>query len=65
VTLKLVNRGHAAHNLSIAGTGIVSPVILGGEEVTMEVNLPAGDYAIACDVPGHRFAGMTGVLHVE
>jgi uncharacterized cupredoxin-like copper-binding protein len=63
--LRLVNTGHASHNLSIAGAGIVSPVVLGGEETTVVVNLPADDYAIACDVPGHRIAGMTGVLHAE
>lgn len=65
MTLRLINEGSATHNLAIAGAGIVSPMLAGGEETTIVVNLPAGDYAIACDVPGHRIAGMTGVLHAE
>ena len=62
VTLRLVNEGAASHNLTIDGAGIVSPVIAGGEEIKIVVNLPAGNYSIGCDVPGHRIAGMTGVL---
>jgi len=46
------------------GPGLSSPVIAGGEDAELVVNLPPGDYAIGCDVPGHRLAGMTGVLHV-
>lgn len=65
VTLRLVNVGAASHNLTIDGAGIVSPVLAGGEETTIVVNLPAGDYSIGCDVPGHRLAGMTGTLHAK
>jgi len=64
VTLKLVNEGMATHGLTIDGTTLVSPMIPGGESHEMTVNLPPGTYVIGCDVPGHRFAGMTGVLHV-
>jgi plastocyanin len=64
VTLRLVNVGAASHNLTIDGAGIVSPVLAGGEETTIVVNLPAGVYSIGCDVPGHRLAGMRGMLHV-
>lgn len=62
VTLRLVNEGVATHNLTIDGVGMASPMIPGGEEATMVVNLPAGTYAVGCDVPGHRLAGMTGTL---
>jgi len=64
VTLHLQNEGNATHNMTITGTGISSPMIPGGESADVVVNLPPGDYAIGCDVPGHRMAGMTGVLHV-
>jgi uncharacterized cupredoxin-like copper-binding protein len=64
VTLKLVNEGKATHSLSIDGTSFVSPMIPGGGTHEMTVNLPPGTYVIGCDVPGHRFAGMTGVLTV-
>jgi uncharacterized cupredoxin-like copper-binding protein len=39
-------------------------MVVAGETVELTVNLPPGDYAIGCDVPGHRLGGMTGVLHV-
>ncbi|HYH10921.1 MAG TPA: cupredoxin domain-containing protein [Thermomicrobiales bacterium] len=64
VTLRLVNEGEATHNLTIDGAGIVSDMVEGGEAIELVVNLPPGTYSIGCDVPGHRIAGMTGVLHV-
>jgi uncharacterized cupredoxin-like copper-binding protein len=64
VTLKLVNQGKATHSLTIDGTSFASPMIPGGESAELKVKLPPGTYAIGCDVPGHRLAGMTGVLHV-
>lgn len=65
MTLKLVNEGKATHSLTIDGTGIASPMIVGGESDELIVNLPPGTYVIGCDVPGHRLAGMTGTLTVE
>lgn len=64
VTLKLVNEGKATHSLTIDGTTFASPMIEGGKSFDLTVKLPPGDYTIGCDVPGHRLAGMTGVLHV-
>jgi uncharacterized cupredoxin-like copper-binding protein len=64
VTLKLVNEGKATHSLTVDGAGVASPNVAGGETYELTVNLPPGDYRIGCDVPGHRLAGMTGVLHV-
>lgn len=65
VTLRLVNNGVAAHDFSIHALGIGSEMVAAGEEVTLSVNVPAGDYAFGCNVPGHSIAGMTGVLHAE
>lgn len=64
VTIRLVNDGFATHDISISGVNLRSEKIKGGETFEMTVNLPAGDYAFGCDVPGHRLAGMTGTLHV-
>lgn len=64
VTLHIVNEGVAAHNLSLNVAGITTPFLEEGEDYELVLNLPAGDYAIVCDVPGHRIAGMTGILHV-
>lgn len=64
VTLRLVNNGVASHDFSISALGINSGMVAAGEEVTLSVNVPAGDYAFGCDVPGHRLAGMNGVLRV-
>lgn len=65
MTLKLVNEGKATHSLTIDGTSFASPMIAGGDSYELTVNLPPGTYVIGCDVPGHRLAGMTGVLTVE
>ena len=29
------------------------------------INLPAGEYAFDCNVPGHKAAGMVGTLTVK
>jgi len=64
VTLRLVNNGGAAHNVTIDELGVTGEMLAAGEESTVEVNLSEGDYGYGCDVPGHRIAGMTGVIHV-
>jgi uncharacterized cupredoxin-like copper-binding protein len=64
VTIHLVNNGVASHDFSVSALGINSQKIPAGETVELTVNVPAGDYAFGCNVPGHRFAGMTGMLHV-
>lgn len=63
VTIHLVNNGLATHNLTIDVPGIRGAMLAGGEETDVTVNLPEGDYGFGCDVPGHRLAGMTGVIH--
>jgi uncharacterized cupredoxin-like copper-binding protein len=35
-----------------------------GETQSVVINAPAGDYEYYCNIPGHKEAGMVGVLHV-
>ena len=66
VTIKMENTGAALHNFAIDSLDIdvdVNP----GE--TVDVVIPAGTapgtYDFYCNVPGHKEAGMVGVLVVE
>ena len=51
----------APHNFEITAEGI-SVDIAPGEVKTITVNLPAGEYDIICNVPGHKEAGMVGKI---
>ncbi len=64
VTLRVVNNGSAAHNLALSTVGIATPVLEAGEAYDLVLTLPAGDYPMVCEVPGHGIAGMEGILHV-
>lgn len=60
------NKGSASHNLIINGLGVGTKTIGSGKTDTIEFTAPAsGTYAFFCSVPGHRPAGMEGVLKVE
>ncbi len=59
----LPNEGAAAHNFSIPDQDI-SVDVAPGETKDVVVNLPAGEYAFDCNVPGHKEAGMIGTLKV-
>jgi uncharacterized cupredoxin-like copper-binding protein len=68
-TLFLVNDGSMAHDLVVTDSGgavkAKSSLVQPGSSATLSLgNLPAGDYRILCDVPGHKDAGMTGTLTV-
>ena len=64
VTLVLPNVGAAPHNFSIDELGI-SVDFAGGETGEVQINAPAGEYEFYCNVPGHREAGMVGILIVS
>ena len=64
VTINAVNKGALPHTFTIpdvADTGEVAS----GESKTITVNLPPGEYAFDCAVPGHKEAGMVGKLIVK
>jgi uncharacterized cupredoxin-like copper-binding protein len=64
VEVVLRNDGTVLHDLRIED----QPFILeapAGQTATSQITLEAGRYQIFCSIPGHREAGMTGVLEVR
>ena len=59
--LILPNQGAIAHNFSVDALGVSVDLPVGATEELVLV-APAGIYEFYCDVPGHREAGMVGVL---
>jgi uncharacterized cupredoxin-like copper-binding protein len=64
VTVRLPNRGVIVHDFNLDPLNIRSGLIQPGDETTVTINAPAGDYEYYCSVPGHRAAGMVGTMHV-
>lgn len=54
----------APHNFAIDALGIDVDVAA-GEKVEVVIDAPAGEYDFYCNVPGHKEAGMVGVLTVK
>ena len=63
VTISLPNEGMAPHNFAIDALDI-SVDLAPGETKSVEINAEPGEYEFYCNVPGHREAGMVGVLTV-
>ncbi len=59
--LELTFGGDAGHTLVFEGTEVFPKF---AEVGTAAYEIPAGDYVIYCDVPGHRAAGMEAALAV-
>jgi plastocyanin/mono/diheme cytochrome c family protein len=64
VTIHAVNSGALPHTLTIPDVGDTGEVPAGASH-DLQVNLPAGEYAFHCAIPGHEAAGMVGKLIVE
>lgn len=66
VKIVFKNDGASSHNLMIEGLGAGTELIAGGKKAVLEFT-PAskGNYKFYCSVPGHREAGMEGVLRIE
>lgn len=64
VTLTIANVGTGEHTFTIDELD-VNIAIPPGESETFTISVPAGDYVFYCQQPGHRAAGMEGVLHAE
>jgi len=66
VVITLVNTGVIEHDIIVEELDDQLLVFANaGESVTESVNLPAGTYTFYCGIPGHRSAGMEGILTVE
>src|SRR5436190_13176842 len=64
-SLMVMNDGTATHNLTVEGTDLKTPDIApGGEETLALGDLEAGTYAMFCQIPGHKEAGMSAELTV-
>jgi plastocyanin len=66
VTITLSNAGALEHNVTIAQGSTVlgaTPTFTGGAK-SVTLTLKPGTYTFYCSVPGHRAAGMEGVLKV-
>jgi glucose/arabinose dehydrogenase/uncharacterized cupredoxin-like copper-binding protein len=64
VRIILQNHGASPHNFEIKEKDI-SVDVPPGETASTIVNLPPGTYKFICNVPGHKQAGMNGVLVVK
>ena len=65
VAITATNTGVAIHTFNIEGTNFATGDVGPGDASTLIVNLPAGTYTYFCAIPGHREAGMVGVLTVQ
>jgi FtsP/CotA-like multicopper oxidase with cupredoxin domain len=64
-SLSVHNAGKVAHNLTVQGTSLkTSDIAPGGTETLDLSSLKAGDYTVYCAIPGHKGAGMVGMLMV-
>jgi uncharacterized cupredoxin-like copper-binding protein/cytochrome c2 len=64
VTINLVNNGATAHNFNIDALNVHSGDVAPGGSGSVTINAPAGVYQYYCNIPGHKQAGMVGVLKV-
>jgi plastocyanin len=67
VTIEMANASPVEHNVTLAqGTKVLgaTPTFTGGKK-GFTVTLAPGTYTFYCSVPGHRQAGMEGVLTVS
>jgi plastocyanin len=69
VTLRMTNPSSAGmdHGIAIEGNGVDSdgPTVAPGNVSTVTVTLKKGTYTYYCPVPGHKQAGMVGMLTVQ
>lgn len=66
VAIVFKNKGKASHNLTIPELGLHTKTIHARSQATLEFTATkAGRYRFWCTVPGHKGAGMKGVVTVS
>lgn len=66
VRIVLNNVGAAEHNFALKEKSVdIDEDVDPGSSKTVVVNLPEGNYKFVCNIPGHKQAGMTGILVVS
>jgi uncharacterized cupredoxin-like copper-binding protein len=67
VTIVMHNPSSVSHDIAIQGNGVneVGPIVGKGGTSTVSAALKPGRYTFYCSVPGHRQAGMVGLLVVK
>jgi plastocyanin len=67
VSIVAKNPQPTGHNIAVEGNGVdeKGPVVQGGADSKISVNLKPGSYTFYCSVPGHREGGMVGKLTVK
>ena len=61
ISLRLRNIGGLEHDWSVDALAF-SPNVRAGQEAVVELVAPTGIYEVYCSLPGHREAGMVGIL---
>ena len=62
-TVALHNTGSIPHDITFPGGE--QAVANGGEQATVEIDVPAEGLTFICSIPGHEQGGMTGAITVE
>jgi len=69
ITFSITNKGTLEHNFVVfdpSGSELARVTIAAGSTASLKVKpAAAGAYAIDCDVPGHKGAGMVATLTVS
>jgi plastocyanin len=66
--IKVVNKGHATHDLVVAKDGKdigQSDTVAPGNSTTLTVTLASGNYVLFCNIGNHRAMGMETTVSVS
>ena len=64
VKITVTNKGVLQHDFHVDKLDITSKMLNSGDTDTVTINAAPGTYDYWCTVPGHKEAGMTGVLTI-